>query len=40
MLGDTVSYNVAFLTQTYYQWTVPSGVQAFDLSNSQGDHDF
>ncbi|MES2620925.1 MAG: gliding motility-associated C-terminal domain-containing protein [Bacteroidota bacterium] len=33
--GDTVTYNVGYLKETYYNWDVPEGVTLFDESNSQ-----
>ncbi len=34
-LGDTVTYNVGYLKETYYNWDGPSGVKIFDEGNSQ-----
>ncbi len=34
-LGDTSYFTATFVPSTCYQWTVPGGVEAFDLSNSQ-----
>ena len=34
-LGDTVTYNVGFLKETFYNWDAPPGVTILDESNSQ-----
>ncbi len=34
-LGDTVTYNVGYLAQTYYNWDAPDGVTILDEANSQ-----
>ncbi len=34
-LGDTVTYNVGYLKETYYNWDAPPGVKIFDEGNSQ-----
>ncbi len=34
-LGDTVTYNVGYLKETYYNWDAPNGVKVFDEANSQ-----
>ncbi len=34
-IGDTVTYNVDFLPETYYNWDAPSGVSILDEANSQ-----
>jgi gliding motility-associated-like protein len=34
-LGDTVTYNVGYLKDTYYNWDAPAGVKVFDEANSQ-----
>ncbi len=34
-LGDTVTYNVDYLKETYYNWDAPPGVTVLDEANSQ-----
>lgn len=34
-LGDTVTYNVGYLKETYYNWDAPEGVTILDEANSQ-----
>ena len=34
-LGDTVTYQVGYLAETYYNWDAPSGVSILDEANSQ-----
>jgi gliding motility-associated-like protein len=34
-LGDTVTYNVGYLAETYYNWDAPEGVTILDEANSQ-----
>lgn len=34
-LGDTVTYNVDYLKETYYNWDAPAGVTILDEANSQ-----
>lgn len=34
-LGDTVAYDVTHLADTYYDWTIPSGVQPLDTGGNQ-----
>lgn len=34
-LGDTVTYDVTFLKETYYDWDAPAGVTLLDEANSQ-----
>lgn len=34
-LGDTVTYNVGYLKETYYNWDAPDGVTILDEANSQ-----
>jgi gliding motility-associated-like protein len=34
-LGDTVTYNVGYLKETYYNWDAPAGVSILDEANSQ-----
>ncbi|HLP20638.1 MAG TPA: gliding motility-associated C-terminal domain-containing protein, partial [Chitinophagales bacterium] len=34
-LGDTVTYNVGYLAETYYNWDAPDGVSILDEANSQ-----
>lgn len=34
-LGDTVSFNVGYLKETYYNWDAPAGVEIYDEANSQ-----
>lgn len=34
-LGDTVTYNVGYLKETYYNWDAPPGVSILDEANSQ-----
>lgn len=34
-LGDTVSFAVGYLPETYYNWDAPPGVEVFDEANSQ-----
>ena len=34
-LGDTVTFNVTYLSRTYYDWTAPAGVQILVEGNSE-----
>lgn len=34
-LGDTVTFNVTYLKETYYDWDAPAGVKLLDEANSQ-----
>lgn len=34
-LGDTVTYDVTYLKETYYNWDAPAGVTVLDEANSQ-----